>query len=240
MVENCSSGGLRFDLGILAHTHTTWLSDCTLPKPSVQLAYGSTLEFTPQVCNHWMVGDDEGGHVLPASSPGWWQFMFRVPMNGQYGISSRVFDWSEPLLQCAAENVALYKRLRGDDRRRRLLSSHAAPGRRKPERLDGPAIRRARRQAERYDGLSAGREPTNADVPFAGARAGNGVSAATGWRAKGVLSGAKLASTVLRSASPTPGGLRCWNSNRRRQGRLRRLEAHDGRRWGFGSSPYGK
>ena len=112
VVENCSSGGLRFDLGIIAHTHTTWLSDRTLPKASVQLAYGSTLEFTPQVCNHWMVGDDEAGHVSPADPPGWWQFMFRVPMNGQFGISSRVFDWSEPLVKCAAENVALYKRVR--------------------------------------------------------------------------------------------------------------------------------
>ena len=112
VVENCSSGGLRFDLGIIAHTHTTWLSDRTLPKPSVQLAYGSTLEFTPQVCNHWMVGDDEAGHVSLANPPGWWQFMFRVPMNGQYGISSRVFDWNEPLIKSAAENVALYKRIR--------------------------------------------------------------------------------------------------------------------------------
>ena len=112
MIENCSSGGLRFDLGIIAHTHTTWLWNRTLPKPLVQLAYGSTLEFTPQVCNHWMVGDDEAGHVSPASPPGWWQFMFRVPMNGQYGISSRVFDWSGPLVECAAENVALYKRYR--------------------------------------------------------------------------------------------------------------------------------
>ena len=112
VIENCSSGGLRFDLGIIAHTHTTWLSDRTMPKPSVQLAYGSTLEFTPQVCNHWMVGDDEAGRVSPASPSGWWQFMFRVPMNGQYGISSRVFDWTEPLVKCAAENVALYKRIR--------------------------------------------------------------------------------------------------------------------------------
>jgi alpha-galactosidase len=38
--------------------------------------------------------------------------MLRVPMNGQYGISSRVFDWSPELRQRAKDNVALYKRLR--------------------------------------------------------------------------------------------------------------------------------
>ncbi|MCC6862011.1 MAG: alpha-galactosidase [Bryobacterales bacterium] len=112
LIENCSSGGLRFDLGIMAHTHTTWLSDVVAPVPSLQLAYGCTLEFAPQVCNHWMVGDGERGEVKPESPPEWWDFMFRVPMNGQFGISSRVFDWSADLTRRAAENVKLYKRIR--------------------------------------------------------------------------------------------------------------------------------
>lgn len=112
IIENCASGGMRFDLGIIAHTHTTWISDCVLPKPSAQLAYGATLEFTPKICNHWMVGDEENGRVNLKNPPEWWDFMFRVPMNGQFGISSRVFEWSPELKQCAARNVALYKRLR--------------------------------------------------------------------------------------------------------------------------------
>jgi alpha-galactosidase len=33
-------------------------------------------------------------------------------MNGQFGISSKVFDWPPELLQQAAKNVALYKRIR--------------------------------------------------------------------------------------------------------------------------------
>ena len=112
VIENCSSGGLRFDSGIMAHTNTTWLSDEVRPKPSLQLAYGCTLQFTPGVCNHWMVGDTTDGHVLPTDSPEWWDFMFRVPMNGQFGISSKVFDWPPDLLSHAAGNVALYKRIR--------------------------------------------------------------------------------------------------------------------------------
>ena len=38
--------------------------------------------------------------------------MFRVPMNGQFGISSRVFAWNADLIGNAAANVTLYKRLR--------------------------------------------------------------------------------------------------------------------------------
>jgi alpha-galactosidase len=111
-VENCSSGGMRLDLGIIAHSHTTWLSDGVLPQASAQLAYGCTVEFAPEICNHWMVGDDERGYVDAAKPPGWWDYMFRVAMNGQFGISSRVWDWTAQLKQRAAENIALYKRLR--------------------------------------------------------------------------------------------------------------------------------
>jgi alpha-galactosidase len=112
VIENCSSGGTRFDLGIIAHTHTTWLSDEVRPLPSVQLGYGCTVEFTPEVCNHWMVGDQDNGDVVLTNPPGWWDFMFRVPMNGQFGISSRVFAWNEDLIRTATANVALYKRVR--------------------------------------------------------------------------------------------------------------------------------
>ena len=111
IIENCASGGGRFDLGMLAHTHTTWISDDIATTPSLQLAYGATLEFIPEVCNHWMVGD-YGGTVAPSTSPVWFQFMLRVPMTGQFGISSKILEWPSQLRQLAAEEVRLYKRLR--------------------------------------------------------------------------------------------------------------------------------
>jgi alpha-galactosidase len=113
VVENCSSGALRFDSGIIAHTHTTWVSDVVNAKPSLQLGYGCTLQFSPEQCNHWMVGDKDTGEVDPNAAPGWWDFMFRVPMTGQFGISSRVLEWSPALRARAVANVALYKRIRG-------------------------------------------------------------------------------------------------------------------------------
>ncbi len=96
VVENCSSGALRFDLGVMAHTHTNWVSDVVAPLPSLQLAYGCTLQFSPEVCNHWAVGEGEGDRAVIDNNapPGWWDFLFRVPMNGQFGISSRVAAWS--------------------------------------------------------------------------------------------------------------------------------------------------
>jgi alpha-galactosidase len=112
VVENCSSGALRLDSGIIAHTHTTWVSDVVAAKQSLQLGYGCTLQFSPELCNHWMVGDKDDGSVALDAPPGWWDFMFRVPMTGQFGISSRVLEWSPALRARAASNVALYKRIR--------------------------------------------------------------------------------------------------------------------------------
>jgi alpha-galactosidase len=70
------------------------------------------VEFIPEVCNHWMVGDKDNGEVMLSNPPGWWDFMLRVPMTGQFGISSRVFDWNSELVRTATTNVALYKRIR--------------------------------------------------------------------------------------------------------------------------------
>jgi alpha-galactosidase len=96
----------------MAHAHTTWVSDVVNAKPSLQLRYGCTLQFAPELCNHWMVGDKDNGEVDPNAAPGWWDFMFRVPMNGQFGISSRVLEWSPAVRDRAVANVALYKRIR--------------------------------------------------------------------------------------------------------------------------------
>ena len=96
----------------MAHANTTWLSDEVRPEAVPAVGLWLHLEFTPGVCNHWMVGDTTDGDVLPRDSPEWWDFMFRVPMNGQFGISSKVFDWPPELLSHAANNVALYKRIR--------------------------------------------------------------------------------------------------------------------------------
>ncbi|NUO62783.1 MAG: hypothetical protein HOQ12_04985 [Gemmatimonadaceae bacterium] len=113
VVENCSSGALRFDSGIIAHTHTTWVSDVVNAKQSLQLGYGCTVQFPPELCNHWMVGEKDDGTVDPAGDPAWWDFMFRVPMTGQFGISSRVAEWPAAVRERAAANVALYKEIRG-------------------------------------------------------------------------------------------------------------------------------
>jgi alpha-galactosidase len=118
VIENCSSGGYRTDLGMLSHTHTGWISDTINPRYSLQLAWGALVEMPPSAANHWMIGDvgtglkNQGKGRITSTDPRWWDTMFRIPMNGQFGISSRLDLWPEATLVRAKENVDLYKRIR--------------------------------------------------------------------------------------------------------------------------------
>lgn len=119
ILENCASGGRRWDLGIARYTHTAWISDTVNPRFSPQVAYGALIEFAPETCNHWMVGDinpkRRGGYgaTITTTDPAWWDFMFRIAMNGQTGVSSRLDFWPPEALKCAQDNISLYKRIRG-------------------------------------------------------------------------------------------------------------------------------
>jgi alpha-galactosidase len=53
ILESCSSGGLRIDLGLMRHTHMTFLSDPDWPEHNLQLLWGATTMLAPNVCLHW-------------------------------------------------------------------------------------------------------------------------------------------------------------------------------------------
>lgn len=78
----------------------------------MSLGYGCTIEFAPELCNHWMAGDADTGEVDSTRAPGWWDFMLRVPMNGQFGLSGRIPEWGRAVRRHVAANVALYRRIR--------------------------------------------------------------------------------------------------------------------------------
>jgi alpha-galactosidase len=53
VLENCSSGGLRVDLGIMKHTHVTFISDLDHPVHALQVFWGITMMLHPSVCLQW-------------------------------------------------------------------------------------------------------------------------------------------------------------------------------------------
>ncbi len=57
VLENCSSGGLRIDLGILRQTHMTFLSDPDWPVHDLQIFWGASTMLAPDVLLHWSFCD---------------------------------------------------------------------------------------------------------------------------------------------------------------------------------------
>jgi alpha-galactosidase len=53
VLENCSSGGLRIDLGIAQQTHMAFLSDPDWPEHSLQLFWGASSMLAPDAILHW-------------------------------------------------------------------------------------------------------------------------------------------------------------------------------------------
>ncbi|WP_313999386.1 alpha-galactosidase [uncultured Paenibacillus sp.] len=52
-LENCSSGGLRIDLGLARHTHGAFLSDPDFTRHHLQLFWGASLMLHPSACFHF-------------------------------------------------------------------------------------------------------------------------------------------------------------------------------------------
>lgn len=63
-LENCSSGGLRIDLGILRHTHRTYLSDPDYTEHHLQVFWGAALMLHPSACMHFAWSQCLGDHNM--------------------------------------------------------------------------------------------------------------------------------------------------------------------------------
>jgi Alpha-galactosidase len=53
VLENCSSGGLRMDLGMMKNTHRAFLSDPDYTEHHLQVFWGATTMLHPSVCLHF-------------------------------------------------------------------------------------------------------------------------------------------------------------------------------------------
>jgi alpha-galactosidase len=116
ILEMCSSGGSRFDAGILSHAHTYWISDQTHPLMKLAIHFGSQLAHPPEQCNDWLVEwpPHEAQHD-PLRSPGgeYGDLPFRIgiAMLGSFGISAPVERWSDEEIAIVKKHVAWYKQV---------------------------------------------------------------------------------------------------------------------------------
>lgn len=115
LLENCSSGGLRIDLGLLRETHTTFLSDPDWPEHDLQLFWGATTMLAPSVCLHWGYCEWLGEHPKQRFNPldpqltvHQLDYYTRISMLGGFGFSQRMPDLPQWVAERYEHHIQVY------------------------------------------------------------------------------------------------------------------------------------
>lgn len=118
VLENCASGGLRIDLGILKHTHMTFLSDPDWPVHDLQIFWGATTMLAPNACLHWSYSQWRKENPYPlqkfdAHDPNLTQTQFdyytRIGMLGATGFSQKLPELPAWVAARLADHIRIYK-----------------------------------------------------------------------------------------------------------------------------------
>lgn len=107
-IENCSSGGGRADLGLMARTDQTWVSDSTDAVDRLRIQNGFSQLYPAQLMAAWVTDSPNPFTGRRASL----DFRFHVAMAGVLGVGADLTSLSETELDRAAELVADYKEIR--------------------------------------------------------------------------------------------------------------------------------
>ncbi len=118
VLENCSSGGLRIDLGMLRQTHMTFLSDPDWAVHDLQIFWGASTMLATNVLLHWTFSDWRNLNPPPqqtfdphdpALTPKKWDYYTRISMLGWYGISQKLPRLPAWLAKRMVEHNQLYR-----------------------------------------------------------------------------------------------------------------------------------
>ena len=99
VLENCSSGGLRWDLGIAAHVDTGFATDPDWPEHALACRWASSLFFPPERQLGWCDSEWRGSHphqhvrAADGIPPHVLDRIVVVSMLGGLGVSQRLVDW---------------------------------------------------------------------------------------------------------------------------------------------------
>jgi len=119
VLENCSSGGLRIDLGMLRQTHMTFLSDPDWAVHDLQIFWGASTMLAPNTLLHWTYSHWRNSDPPPYQrfnpfdsdlTPAKWDYYTRISMLGWYGVSQKLTEIPRWMSQRIADHNRLYQR----------------------------------------------------------------------------------------------------------------------------------
>lgn len=115
ILENCASGGLRIDLGMMRHTHLTFLSDPDWPEHSLQVFWGASTMLATDACLHWSYSEWLGSHPSQLFHPGdsevtqhQFDYYTRIAMLHGFGLSQKLPELPEWMKQRLIFHIKQY------------------------------------------------------------------------------------------------------------------------------------
>lgn len=113
-IENCSSGGLRWDLGMAQHVDYGFASDPDWPEHALASFWAASLFFPVEKLLGWCDSQWRGDHphqlFKASTSPDSdLEFSLAITLLGGFGISARLPEFSIEKRRLLAEFVQLYK-----------------------------------------------------------------------------------------------------------------------------------
>lgn len=114
MIENCSGGGGRYDLGMMKYSTMIWTSDNTWPKPRIKIQYSSMLAY-PAATMSCHVSNPKNVCADPAVL----KFRWQVAVGGALGYELHLPNASREIKDTIRRQIADYREyedliLRGD------------------------------------------------------------------------------------------------------------------------------
>lgn len=114
LLESCSSGGLRIDLGLARHVHGFFLSDPDYTEHHLEVLWGARHLLPPTGILHWSWSQWRGDY--PPSQLDWttlapddFDTMLRAALPHRFGVSLRLTELRADLLERLRVHVALYR-----------------------------------------------------------------------------------------------------------------------------------
>jgi len=113
-IENCSSGGLRWDLAMATHVDMGFASDPDWPEHSLACFWASSLFFPPEKLLGWCDSQWHGDHAKQLftaqdSSDADLEFSLAITLLGGFGISARLPEFSTSKMELVSNFVGIYK-----------------------------------------------------------------------------------------------------------------------------------
>lgn len=118
LLENCSSGGLRADLGLLRRTDTTYVSDTDWPEHGLQTFWGASTMLAADRLLHWTFSEWRPTTPppkqifdpnAPSLTPKRWEYYARISMLGGFGLSQKLPTLPAWLTQRVGQQIKLYQ-----------------------------------------------------------------------------------------------------------------------------------